>query len=111
MMYVDFTAGNKDYKLRLNVRSTVALEKQLGCNPLSIFGKDGTTIPTLTTMVNILHASLQHYHHGISLNDAYAIFDEYLEENTVMDFVAVIIEIYRESGILPKEVEGIEPKN
>lgn len=111
MMYVDFTAGNKDYKLRLNVRSTVALEKQLGCNPLAIFGKDGSTIPTLTTMVNILHASLQHYHHGISLNDAYAIFDEYLEEHTVMDFIAVIIDVYRESGILPKEVEGIEPKN
>ena len=38
MVYVDFRAGNKDYKLRLNTRNTVALEKALGCNPLAIFG-------------------------------------------------------------------------
>ena len=29
MVYVDFTAGNKDYKLRLNTRNTIALEKNL----------------------------------------------------------------------------------
>ena len=44
MMYADFTAGNKDYKLRLSVRATVALERQLGCNPLAIFGKIPTKI-------------------------------------------------------------------
>lgn len=102
MMYVDFNAGNKEYKLRLNVRNTVALEKQLGCNPLAIFG-DGTTVPTMTTMVQILHASLQQYHHGLTINDTYEIFEEYLEENTVMDFVAVIVEIYKVSGIIPKD--------
>lgn len=102
MMYIDFNAGNKAYKLRLNVRNTVALEKQLGCNPLAIFG-DGTTIPTMTTMVQILHASLQQYHHGLTVNDAFDIFEEYLEENTVMDFVAVIVEIYKVSGIIPKD--------
>ena len=36
MMYVDFAAGNKNYKLRLNTRNLVMLEKQLGCNPLAI---------------------------------------------------------------------------
>ena len=57
MMYVDFHAGDKDYKLRLSTRNTVMLEKQLGCNPLAIFG-NGTTIPTVTQMVQILHCSL-----------------------------------------------------
>lgn len=33
MLYTDFTAGNKDYKLRLSTRNIVALEKQLGANP------------------------------------------------------------------------------
>lgn len=109
MMYIDFTAGNKDYKLRLNVRNTVALEKQLGCNPLAIFG-DGSTIPTMTTMVQILHASLQQYHHGLTVNDAYDIFEEYLENHSVMDFVAVIVEIYKVSGIIPKD-NKIDEKN
>ena len=53
MNYLDFTPGNKDYKLRLNTRNIVALEKQLGANPLSIFG-DGDKLPTITQMVNIL---------------------------------------------------------
>lgn len=104
MLYFDFEAGNKAYKLRLNTRNTVALEKALGCNPLSIFGA-GDTIPTITTMVTILWASMQQYHHGITLNDAYDIFDTYLEEHSATDFIPVILEIYKVSGIVPKQVE------
>lgn len=104
MLYFDFEAGNKAYKLRLNTRNTVTLEKALGCNPLSIFGA-GDTIPTITTMVTILWASMQQYHHGITLNDAYDIFDTYLEEHSATDFIPVILEIYKVSGIVPKQVE------
>ena len=112
MNYIDFTAGNKDYKLRLNTRNTVMLERQLGCNPLSIFG-DGDTIPTITVMVAILHASMQQYNHGISLNDAYDIFDAWLDEgNSTTDFIPIILEIYKASGIIPKdEVKELEGKN
>lgn len=100
MMYIDFSAGNKDYKLRLNTRNIVALEKQLGCNPLSIFGA-GDTIPTITTMVTILHASLQQYNHGISFEDAFDIFDAWLADEHVMtDFIPIILDIYKASGIV-----------
>jgi hypothetical protein len=86
------------------------LEKQLGCNPLSIFG-DGETIPTITTMVAILHASLQQYNHGVTLNDAYDIFDTWLDEgNATTDFIPIILEIYKASGIIPKDKEE-EGKN
>lgn len=105
MMYVDFSAGNKDYKLRLNTRNVVLLEKNLGCNPLSIFG-NGDTIPTITVMVSILHASLQQYNHGITLVDAYDIFDAWLADgHATTDFVKIILEIYQASGIVPKENE------
>ena len=111
MMYFDFTAGSKAYKLRLDTRATVALEKQLGCNPLSIFGT-GNRIPTVTEMVQVLHASLQKFNHGITLNDAYAIFDEYLEDgNTATDFITVIVEIYKASGIIADDKEEVEEKN
>ena len=100
MVYVDFTAGNKDYKLRLNTRNTVALEKALGCNPLAIFG-NGEEIPTITTMVNILYFSLQQLNHGISLDEAYNIFDNYLDDgNSATDFITVILDIYKVSGII-----------
>lgn len=108
MLFYDFTAGGKDYKLRLNTRSVVALEKQLGCNPLSIFGT-GDTIPTVTTMATILHASLQQYHHGIDMNEAYNIFDAWLDDNhAVTDFIAVIIELYKVSGLIKADTDQIE---
>lgn len=106
MMYVDFTAGNKDYKLRLNTRNIVSLEKQLGCNPLAIFG-NGDTMPTITTMVQVLNASLQQYNHGISLNDAYDIFDSYLADgHSMTDFLPVIVEVYKVSGLIKSEEIG-----
>lgn len=108
MMYVDFTAGGKNYKLRLSTRNTVLLEKQLGCNPLSIFGA-GDTIPTITTMVNILHISMLQFQHNITLNDAYDIFDEWIAEgHTMPEFIPVILEIYKSSGIIKGDNEGGE---
>ena len=104
MLYTEFTAGNKTYKLRLNTRDIVVLEKQLERNPLTIFG-NGDTIPTVTTMVTILHGSMQQYQHGISLNDAFNIFDEWLAEgNTATDFLTVIVDIFKVSGLIKNEV-------
>ena len=106
MNYINFEVGNETYKLRLNTRNIVMLEKQLGCNPLNIFGATGDTVPTITVMVAILHAALQQYNHGITLNDAYDLFDKYLEDgNSTTDFIPVILEIYKASGIIPKDIE------
>lgn len=103
MVYVDFTAGNKDYKLRLNTRNIIALEKSLGCNPLAIFG-NGEEIPTITVMVQILYYSLQQLNHGITLEDAFDIFDAYMADGkSATDFITVILDIYKVSGII-KEV-------
>jgi hypothetical protein len=109
MLYFDFEAGNKAYKLRLNTRSTVQLEKALGCNPLSIFGA-GDTIPTVTAMVHILHASLQAMEHGITLEKAYDIFDAYIEDgHSATDFVPIILEIYKVSGLIRDNSAQEEP--
>lgn len=113
MLYFDFEAGNKAYKLRLNTRNTVMLEKTLGTNPLGIFG-NGDTIPTITQMVAILHASLQQYQHGITLDNAYDIFDEWIADgHAITEFIQIIVEIYKTSGIIkdttPKE--EVDEKN
>lgn len=111
MNFITFEVGNNNYKLRLNTRGIVMLEKQLGANPLNIFMENGAErIPTITEMVAILHASLQQYNHGITLNDAYDIFDEYLAQGkATTDFIPVILEIYKASGIIPKDTA--EEKN
>ena len=100
MLYVDFTAANKDYKLRLSTRNVVALETKLGCNPLSLFG-DGERLPTITEMVTVLYFSMQQLNHGISMEDTYSIFDAYLEEHSATEFIPVILEIYKASGLIP----------
>ena len=108
MVYVDFSAGGKDYKLRLNTRNVVALEKQIGCNPVSIFG-DGDSFPMVSTMVNILNASLQALNHGITMNDAYDIYDEWIAEgHSSADFIKVIIDVYKASGLIPADKENAE---
>lgn len=105
MMYVDFNAGNETYKLRLSTRSIVALEKQLGCNPVAVFG-NGSTIPKLTDIILIFHASLQQLNHGITLDKAYEIFDEWLADgNSMTDFISVILEIYKVSGLIKEDNE------
>ena len=103
MMFIDFAAGGKEYKLRLNTRDVVNLEAKLGCNPMAIFG-NGSTIPTITTMVQVLHASMSQYNHGITLDKTYEIFDEWLADGHAMtDFIAVIVDVYRVSGIIPAD--------
>ena len=103
MLFYDFEAGNNTYKLRLSTRNIVALEKQLGCNPLGIF-KDEDTLPTVSEMVAVLFNSLQQFNHGISMNDAYDIFDAYLADgHSMTDFIPVILEVYKVSGILKED--------
>ena len=103
MMYVDFAAGGNEYKLRLNTRDIVALESKLGCNPMAIFG-NGSTIPTITTMVQVLHASMSQYNHGMTLDKTYEVFDAWLADGHAMtDFISVIVEIYRVSGLIPAD--------
>ena len=112
MLYTTFSAGGKEYKLRLDTMNVVALEKRLGKNPLAIFGADGDLIPTVTEMIYILHASLQPYQHNISLNDTYALYDVWLTDGHIMsDFIPIILDIYRCSGLLKAEDDSQESKN
>ena len=108
MLYYTLTIKDKDYKCRLAARNCVDLEKKLGTNPLNIFmeiAKKGE-VPNLEVLMIILHASLQKYQHGISLDDTYDIYDEFVDEgNNLMDLVPVLLEIFKVSGLMGEEAE------
>lgn len=107
-MYTDFNAGNKDYKLKLSVGSIIALEKRLCKNPVAIFGFDenNPVIPTITDMIAILWASLQDMQHGVSYSDAQDIFQAWLDDGHMpTDFIKVITDIYKASGIFKSGTE------
>ena len=109
MMYYDFEAGGETYKLRLNTRQSVVLEKMLGKNPLMVLtAVTSDNLPKISEMCAVLHASLQELNHGVSMDKVYDIFDDYLADgHTPSDFIGVIVEVYKVSGLL----DGGEEKN
>ena len=111
-MYVEFTAGERTYKLRLTTRGIVQLEKSLGYNPLQMFmGIDEDVLPKFSDMIKVFHQMLQAYEHGISENDTYDIYDAFVADgHSMWDLMPILIEVFQEAGFLPKEGEG-EPKN
>ena len=111
-MYVEFTAGERTYKLRLTTRGIVQLEKSLGYNPLQMFmGIDEDVLPKFSDMIKVFHQMLQAYEHGISENDTYDIYDAFVADgHSMWDLMPILIEVFQEAGFLPKEDEG-ESKN
>lgn len=109
MLYTTITVGEKDYKCRLNAKACVELEKKLGTNPLNVFigMSDGNNIPNLTTMLVMLHASLQTYEHSMTMEKVYDLFDKWVEEgHGIEDLIFVIIEIFKASGFFPSVEEN-----
>lgn len=103
MLSYDLEIGGKVYQLRLTTRNIVKLEEKIGCNPLAIFGM-GDKVPTVSTMITVFWASLQQLNHGISENDAYDLFDKWLDEgHTIADFIQVLVEVYKVSGLIKEE--------
>ena len=106
MLYTVLNVGDKEYKCRLTAKACVDLERKLGQNPLNIFTEiqKSNELPTVEDMIMILHASLQAMEHNISLDDTYAIYDEFVDEgNSLLELIPIIIEIFKVSGFF-KEV-------
>lgn len=112
MLYTTLVISGKDYKLRLSAKSCVALEKRLGGNPLNVFMQieDGK-LPTLETLLTMLHQSLTEFQHGLTMDDVYSIYDDYCSEgNNMMNLIQVLVEVLKASGFIP-ESDGEPEKN
>lgn len=104
LMFVELTIKNETYKLRLNTRASISLEKALGRSPLAVFMDiDSGKMPKLQDMLLILHATLQPMNHNMNLDKVYDLFDDYVSEgHTVFDLVPVFVEVFQECGYLNK---------
>ena len=118
MLYTTFTVKDREYKARLNARACVDLEKRLGTNPINVFikmmsgGKNNIILPPLSELLIILHASLQAYEHGITLDRVYEMYEDFIAEGkTMMDLVAITMNIYKDSGLIPEVDEEESEKN
>ena len=111
-MFTELIIGGNTYKLRLNTKASVALEKALGYNAISMFMDiDNGVMPKLGDILIVLHAMLQPLNHGISMDKVYELFDKYVEDgHSMYDLIPVFVEVFQESGYMPtvKDTETAE---
>lgn len=116
-MYVELIIGGESYKLRLTTKASVALEKALGYNPISmLMDIDNGVMPKLNDVLIMLQVMLQTYHHGYSMDKVYDLFDKYVADGKGMfDLIPVFVEVFQQSGYLStgatKGDEGESEKN
>lgn len=114
MNYVTFEVGDKNLKLRMDTKNTVALERVIGTNPINELMKCAAgQLPTMDFVSATLHASLQKLEHGYTINNVYGLIDEYIESGkTLVDVIPMLVEVFQLAGLIPKgEEEGeVDPK-
>lgn len=115
-MYTELIINGESYKLRLNTRASINLEKALGKNPLIILmdASEGK-LPTITDIILMLQAMLQTYHHGYTVDKTIDLFDKYVEDgNSMIELIPVLLEVFQSSGYISKAStsgEDSEEKN
>jgi hypothetical protein len=112
-MYTELIIGNESFKLRLTTKASVALEKALGYNPISmLMDIDNGTMPKLADVLIMLHAMLQTYHHGYNIDKVYDLFDKYVADGKGMfDLIPVFVEVFQQSGYLSVGANAGEGEN
>lgn len=110
MLYTELQIGEEIFKLRLNTKNSLMLERALGYNPISLLMDiDKGKMPKLADILIILHAMLQTYHHGYDMNKVYDLFDRYSEDGKSMfDLIPVFIEVFEQSGYITKATDAID---
>lgn len=103
-MYTELIVNGETFKLKLNTRASVQLEKALGYNPITmLMDIDNGIMPKLGDVLLILQACLQAYHHGYNLEKTMDLFDKYVEDgNSMFDLIPLFIEVFQQSGYITK---------
>ena len=113
MLYTEITINGETYKLRLNTRTSIQLEKSLGYNPLNLLMQmeDGT-MPKLSDVIIVLQAMLQSYHHGFTIDKTMDLFDDHVAEGKSMfDLLPIFIEVFKQSGYISDTPTEEDAKN
>ena len=102
MLYTELNIGNDTYKLRLTTKTSIALEKALGYNPITmLMDIDSGKMPKLADLLIMLQVMLQTYHHGFNMDKVYDLYDEFVADGKNMfDLIPVYIEVFQNSGYI-----------
>lgn len=113
MNYYEITIGDESYKLRLNTRGCIEVEKRIGKNPLSVFANvNEANLPSIGDLVAIFQVAMKPYHKDIKDNEIIDLVDDYIAENSFVDFLNVIVEVLKTSGLFTTQQEtNVKEKN
>ena len=111
MNFVPLTIGDKEYKLRLDIKNTQALEKIVGTNPVNVLmDVANRNMPSASFTVACLHASMQKFQTGMTMQKVNDLLDEAIDQGMALtDFMEPIMEVFQVSGLIPKDKQE-EPK-
>lgn len=98
--------GGETYRMKLRTSEQLELEKIYKRNLFSLMG-EADNLPSLSTMLQIAHAAMKPYHHGIKLRDVENLYSRYIEEGGSMlqFYVDVYMRIYAVSGFFSSSME------
>lgn len=100
------------YRLKLDTAGISELEQKYKTNLMNIMGTGNGGMPALTVMLDITHAAMKKYNHGIKREALNTLFDKYLEEggSQLNFYTEIYMGIFTVSGFfstsLATQVEG-----
>ena len=92
--------GGKTYKLKLRTPAIVELEQKYKNNLMNIMGSGQGGMPALSVMLDVAHAAMKDWQHGITKNEVQSLFSKYVEEggSQLSFYMTVYMEIFTVSG-------------
>lgn len=100
--------GSDTYRLKLGTAEISELEMKFKTNLMNIMGTGQGGMPALSVMLDVAHAAMKRFHHGIKRADVNAMFDQYVDEGgSQLDFyMEVYMGIFKVSGFFSNSLAG-----
>ena len=92
--------GGKSYKLKLRTNAIVELETKYKTNLMNIMGTGQGGMPALSVMLDVAHAAMKDWQHGITKSEVQNLFEKYVNEggSQLSFYMSVYMEIFAVSG-------------
>lgn len=90
----------KSYKLKLKTPAIVELESKYKTNLMNIMGTGQGGMPALSVMLDVAHAAMKDWQHGITKSEVQSLFEKYVNEggSQLSFYMSVYMEIFAVSG-------------
>lgn len=97
----------KEFKFRLTSWQIKLLEEREETGLMFIMQEAEKSGKVQEPIIKLMHAALQHYHNGMSLEQTYELYDDLVEDKkwTLDEFGALIKDIFETAGLSTREAQ------